>query len=99
MQFATLFLGQPAAASLFAFPAIGARVIPAAILIPVLLGPLRLDLQEWAGAAPIAGIGRRGQQQRTHCSNQEQQFHMGTRRSTPLLRIVSLIINAPVRRA
>ena len=101
MQFTALFVGQAAAAPLIALSAIGTPrlIAAAAILIPALVRPLRLDPQECAGAAPIAGIGQRRQQQRTHCSNQEQQLHIGTRQLTPLLGIVSLIIDAPVRRA
>ena len=101
VQFAALFLGQPAAASFFAFPAVSSPRVTVAtiVLIPVPVGPLRLDLQECAGAAPIAGISRRRQQQHTHCSNQEQQFHIGTLGSTPRLGVVTLIIDVPVRRA
>lgn len=80
MQLAALFIGHAATTFLIAFPAIGTPRLTAAapVLIPALVGPLRLDLQECAGAAPIAGIGQRGQQQRTRRSNQEQQFHIGT---------------------
>jgi len=99
MQLAPLFFGQPATAPLGAAIALGApRVAVAApVLIAILVGLPRLGLQECAGAAPIAGIGRRRQQQRTRCSNQEQHFHKGTYRSTPRLGIVSLIIEVPVR--
>lgn len=80
MQLLALFLGKPFAALTVAAIPLGApRVAAAAVVpIPVLVALLRLDLQECAGAAPVAGIGRRRQpQEHTHCSNQEQQLHIG----------------------
>jgi hypothetical protein len=99
MQFAPFLFRQLSAACTLAIFSVGAlRVtVAASVLITILVGPLRLGLQECAGAEPIAGIRRRRQQQRTHRSNQEQHFHKGTCRSTPRLGIVSLIIDVPVR--
>ncbi len=101
MQFATLFLREPATVTPFSVVTLSAPWVAtaAAALNPVPVGLLRLGLQECAGAPPVAGIGRRRQRQRTHHSNQEQQFHIGTRRSTPRLGIVSLFIDVSVRGA
>ncbi len=101
MQVATLFLREPATVTPFSVVTLSAPCVAtaAAALIPVPVGLLRLGLQECAGAPPVAGIGRRRQQQHTHRSNQEQQFHIGTRRSTPRLGIVSLFIDVSVRGA
>ena len=98
MQLLALFLGEPFTAITLAAITLGAPRIAAAaiVLIPVPVALLRLGMQECAGAAPVAGIGRRWQQQRTHCNDQEQQFHKSTRRSTPRLAIMTLIIDLPV---
>lgn len=61
MQFAPLFVRQPVAALALAVVLPGAlrAAVAAPVLVAALVGALPLGLQEYAGAAPIAGFGLR----------------------------------------